>query len=106
VASASLATDCIYLVAGTALGVWISRWVSAETARSLNSWILLFRFLIVGPAAIRWAMHANYRGFRLQAIAPNDLLDGVVEQSNHSQRVPVVAESVKPAEGARARLSI
>jgi hypothetical protein len=41
--------------------------ISAETVRRLNSFGQLFRVLVIGPAAIRWGMHVNYRGFRLQA---------------------------------------
>jgi hypothetical protein len=50
--------------------------ISGETARSLNSFGLLFRVLVVGPAAIRWAMYLNYRGFGLQAYRRKRKIDG------------------------------
>jgi hypothetical protein len=41
--------------------------LSWQTTNNLNSLAELFVILVLGPAAIRWAMHAKYRGFRLQA---------------------------------------
>ncbi len=51
---------------------WITDWVSGQTLRSVNSLSQPFYILVVGPAAIRWAMYANYRGFRLQAYRRNE----------------------------------
>jgi len=56
-----------FLVAAFLFFFWITDRVPDETVRSLNSFAQLFRILVVGPAAIRWAIYANYPGFRLQA---------------------------------------
>lgn len=39
----------------------------AEIIRSINSWALLLRFLVVGPFAVDLAIRVRYPGFRLQA---------------------------------------
>jgi hypothetical protein len=60
-----------FLSAISLLSLWmVDHPVSAETARGLNSLAQLFRILVVGPAAIRWAMYASYSGFSLQAYRP------------------------------------
>ena len=49
------------------LAVWLTSIGQPETSRRLNVFETLFGIFIVGPAAIRWAMLGNYKGFRLQA---------------------------------------
>jgi hypothetical protein len=56
-----------FLISASLLLYWVTHRISTETAQSLNSFVQLFRILVVGPAAIRWAMYANYGGFHLQA---------------------------------------
>jgi hypothetical protein len=56
-----------YLVPASFFFMWITDRVPVETVQSLNSLGQLVRILVVGPAAIRWAIYANYSGFRLQA---------------------------------------
>jgi hypothetical protein len=60
-----------FVVAVSVFLIWYKDRIPAETTRSLNSlsqWVFI---LVVGPAAIRWAMYANYPGFRLQAYRRN-----------------------------------
>ena len=46
---------------------WPSYRLDAELRKSIVTLCLWVRILFVGPAAIQIAIHASFRGFRLQA---------------------------------------
>ncbi len=53
------------------VGVGVLLFVTTQVINPIQSLLQLTRFLLVGPAAIQFALNANYKAFRLQAMAAN-----------------------------------
>jgi hypothetical protein len=49
------------------VGVGVLLFITPQVINPIQSLLQLTRFLLVGPAAIQFALNANYSGFRLQA---------------------------------------